>query len=166
LEGILWVLRNDVPWRNLPTTLFGVSGVTCWRRLRDWHTAGVWQALHEQLLAECNAAGRLDLHQALVDSSHIHALKGGAQTGPSPVNRAHPGSKHHVITIIARRGHPTAPAWAPSAGPSSAPSAGATSSAGYAPAGNAAPTSTKHSSALPARSSAYENSKDHSETSS
>jgi len=77
LEGILWVLRNDVPWRRLPTTLFGVSGVTCWRRLRDWHKAGVWQALHEQLLAECNAAGRLDLHRALVDSSHLHALKGG-----------------------------------------------------------------------------------------
>src|SRR6185369_557601 len=77
LEGILWVLRNDVPWRRLPTTLFGVSGVTCWRRLRDWHKAGVWQALHEQLLAECNAAGRLDLHRALVDSSHVHALKGG-----------------------------------------------------------------------------------------
>jgi len=64
LEGILWVLRNDVPWRRLPTTLFGVSGVTCWRRLRDWHKAGVWQALHEQLLAECNA-------------SRVHALKGG-----------------------------------------------------------------------------------------
>ncbi|WP_423748109.1 IS5 family transposase [Frankia canadensis] len=98
LEGILWVLRNDVAWRQLPTTLFGVSGVTCWRRLRDWQAAGVWQRLHEQMLAECNAAGRLDLHRALVDSSHVHALKRGAQTGPSPVNRAHPGSKHHVIT--------------------------------------------------------------------
>jgi len=77
LAGILWVLRNDVPWRELPTGLFGVSGVTCWRRLRDWHTAGVWQQLHENLLAECNAAGLLDLHRALVDSSHLHALKGG-----------------------------------------------------------------------------------------
>lgn len=77
LEGILWVLRHDVPWRELPTTLFGVSGVTCWRRLRDWAEAGVWQKLHETLLAECNAAGLLDLHRALVDSSHIHALKGG-----------------------------------------------------------------------------------------
>ncbi|WP_369809389.1 IS5 family transposase [Frankia sp. QA3] len=98
LAGILWVLRNDVPWRELPPGLFGVSGVTCWRRLRDWHTAGVWTALHEHLLAELNAAGRLDLHRALVDSSHVHALKGGGATGPSPVNRAHPGSKHHVIT--------------------------------------------------------------------
>ncbi|WP_083873478.1 transposase [Frankia sp. QA3] len=33
LEGILWVLRHDVPRRELPTTLFEVSGMTCWRRL-------------------------------------------------------------------------------------------------------------------------------------
>ncbi len=70
----MWVLRNDVPWRELPRTLFGV---TCWRRLRDWHAAGVWQRLHENLLDECTAAGLLDLHRALVDSSHIHALAGG-----------------------------------------------------------------------------------------
>jgi transposase len=80
LAGILWVLRYDVPWRQLPAT-FGVSGVTCWRRLRDWQTAGVWQALHEALLAELNAAGLLDLHVALVDSSHVHALKGGKPPG-------------------------------------------------------------------------------------
>jgi len=36
------------------------SGMTCWRRLRDWHEAGVWQQLHGLLLAELNAAGALD----------------------------------------------------------------------------------------------------------
>ncbi|CAI7981003.1 transposase [Frankia sp. Hr75.2] len=76
LAGILWVLRNYVPWRELPSTLFGVSGVTCWRRLQDWVQAGAWPELREQLLAECDADGLLDLHRALVDSSHIHALKG------------------------------------------------------------------------------------------
>lgn len=76
LAGIIWVLRHDVPWRQLPAS-FGVSGVTCWRRLRDWQTAGVWQALHETLLTELHAAGRCDLHAAIVDSSHVHALKGG-----------------------------------------------------------------------------------------
>jgi transposase len=34
--------------------------MTCWRRLRDWNEAGVWQRLHEVLLAELNAASRLD----------------------------------------------------------------------------------------------------------
>lgn len=81
LAGILFVLRYDVPWRRLPAS--GVSGVTCWRRLRDWAQAGVWQALHERLLAKLHAAGRLDLHRALVDSSHLPALKGGLPPGPA-----------------------------------------------------------------------------------
>jgi transposase len=33
--------------------------MACWRRLRDWQQAGVWQQLHEALLAELNAAGAL-----------------------------------------------------------------------------------------------------------
>lgn len=70
------MLRHDVPWRQLPAS-FGVSGVVCWRRLADWQTAGVWQALHETLLADLHAAGRLDLHAAIVDSPRVHALKGG-----------------------------------------------------------------------------------------
>jgi transposase len=34
--------------------------MTCWRRLRDWHGAGVWDRLHRELLAELRAAGHLD----------------------------------------------------------------------------------------------------------
>lgn len=33
----------------------------------------------------------------MIDSSHVRALKGGPKTGPSPVDRAKTGSKHHVI---------------------------------------------------------------------
>jgi transposase len=51
--------------------------MTCWRRLRDWHTAGVWDRLHTLLLSELRAAARPDWSQAIVDSSHIRALKGG-----------------------------------------------------------------------------------------
>ena len=39
--GIIYVLRSGIPWRMLPKE-FGCSGVTCWRRLRDWQRAGVW----------------------------------------------------------------------------------------------------------------------------
>lgn len=35
LAGIVYVLRSGIPWRMLPKE-FGCSGVTCWRRLRDW----------------------------------------------------------------------------------------------------------------------------------
>ena len=51
--------------------------MTAWRRLRDWHQAGVWQRLHENLLAELNAAHALDWSRAVIDGSHVRAPKGG-----------------------------------------------------------------------------------------
>jgi len=97
LSGILFVLYTGIPWRFLPQELGFGSGMTCWRRLRDWNEAGVWQRLHELLLAELRAVDMLDLSRAAVDSSHIRAMKGGPATGPSPVDRGNTGSKHHVI---------------------------------------------------------------------
>ena len=41
LCGILFVLHTRIPWRFLPTELGFGSGMTCWRRLREWHEAGV-----------------------------------------------------------------------------------------------------------------------------
>ncbi|MFG3426551.1 IS5 family transposase [Streptomyces californicus] len=98
LCGILFVLHTGIQWEYLPEELGFGSGMTCWRRLRDWNEAGVWQQLHEVLLAELNAAARLDWSRAVVDFSHVRAVKGGGQTGPSPVDRGRTGSKHHLIT--------------------------------------------------------------------
>lgn len=78
LCGILFVLHTGIQWEYLPKELGFGSGMTCWRRLRDWNEAGVWQQLHEVLLAELNAAARLDWSRAVVDSSHVRAIKGGA----------------------------------------------------------------------------------------
>ena len=47
LNGILYVLRSGTPWRMLPTELGYGSGVTCWRRLREWQRRGVWRKLHQ-----------------------------------------------------------------------------------------------------------------------
>ncbi|GII58577.1 hypothetical protein Pth03_69660 [Planotetraspora thailandica] len=77
LSGILFVLYTGIAWEFLPQELGFGSGMTCWRRLRDWHQAGVWQKLHELLLAELHAAGKLDWSKAVIDSSHVQALKGG-----------------------------------------------------------------------------------------
>ena len=57
--------------------------MTCWRRLRDWNDAGVWTLLHENLLAELHVAGVLDWSRAVIDGSHLRAMKGGPKTGPS-----------------------------------------------------------------------------------
>ncbi|MFD8941328.1 IS5 family transposase [Streptomyces californicus] len=97
LQGILFVLHNDVAWQLLPLELGFGSGQTCWRRLDRWQKAGVFDQLHQLLLAELNAAGELDWSRACVDGSHVRAKKGGADTGPSPVDRRKTGSKHHLI---------------------------------------------------------------------
>src|SRR5579859_3729175 len=52
LAGIVYVLKTGVSWRKVPHEVAGCSGVTCWRRLRDWSEAGVWPALHVVLLDE------------------------------------------------------------------------------------------------------------------
>jgi transposase len=82
LTGIVFVLKTGIAWNQLPAGVVGCSGVTCWRRLRDWTEAGVWPALHELLLAELRAAGQLELDRCAVDGSHIRALKGGTTSAP------------------------------------------------------------------------------------
>ena len=98
LTGILFVLKTGINWEDLPQEMGCGCGMTCWRRLRDWHQAGVWQRLHETLLAELHEAGRIDWARALIDSSFVRARGGGGRTGPSPVDRRKRGSKHQIIT--------------------------------------------------------------------
>lgn len=77
LTGILFVLKTGIPWEYLPQELGCGSGMTCWRRLRDWQAAGVWQKIHERLLAELREADQLDWSRAVVDSSAVRALQKG-----------------------------------------------------------------------------------------
>ncbi len=81
LCGILFVLHTGNRWEFLPQELGFGSGMTCWRRLAEWHRAGVWDRLHRLLLEEWHAAGQLDWSRAVIDSSHVRALKGD----PKPV---------------------------------------------------------------------------------
>jgi transposase len=46
LTGIVFILRSGIPWHMLPQELGCGSGMTCWRRLRDWQQAGVWDLIH------------------------------------------------------------------------------------------------------------------------
>jgi transposase len=47
LIGIIFVLKSGIPWEMLPKEMGCGSGVTCWRRLREWHEAGVWESCIE-----------------------------------------------------------------------------------------------------------------------
>src|SRR5271154_1853266 len=83
MMGILFVLKTGIPWEDLPQEMGCGSGMTCWRRLRDWNEAGVWERLHQVLLDELQDTEQLDWSRAAVDSSHVRA-KGGA---PRPAPR-------------------------------------------------------------------------------
>ena len=98
LTGILFVLKTGIPWEDLPYEMNCGCGMTCWRRLRDWQKGGTWDKIHKVLLDRLRSADKIDWSRALVDSSFVRAAYGGESTGPSPVDRAKPGSKHHVIT--------------------------------------------------------------------
>ena len=55
LTGILFVLKSGIPWEMLPQEMGCGRGMTCWRRLRDWQSAGVWEKLqpgHAQRIEE------------------------------------------------------------------------------------------------------------------
>jgi transposase len=99
LRGILYVLREGCRWQSLPSMELGCpSGSTCWRRFRDWTAAGVWTGGHHQLLDLLSDQEVLNLERIIIDSAAVRAQKGGAHTGPSPVDRRKKGCKRHVLT--------------------------------------------------------------------
>jgi transposase len=73
-------------------------GMTCWRRVRDWQADGTRDKVHKILLDQLRGADKIDWSRALIDSSTVRAAYGGGATGPSPVDRGKPGTKHHLIT--------------------------------------------------------------------
>jgi transposase len=83
LTGILFVLKSGIPWEMLPQEMGCGSGMTCWRRLRDWQEAGVWTELHARLLDKLAEAEQLDWSRCCVDSASVpapHAPKKGQTT--------------------------------------------------------------------------------------
>jgi transposase len=85
LTGILFVLSSGMPWELLPPELGCGSGMTCWRRLRDWQQAGIWDRLHLLLLERLAQADQLDWSRASLDAGSVPA-PGGAKK-PARIQR-------------------------------------------------------------------------------
>ncbi len=84
LTGILFVLKTGIPWEDLPQEMGCGSGMTCWRRLRGWNEAGVWNRLHQVLLDELHDDRQIDWSGAAVDSSRVRAKGGARKPAPRP----------------------------------------------------------------------------------
>ena len=82
LRGLIFILRSGMAYSLLPTEVFGVSGPTCWRRLRDWTRAGVWPELHRRMLNRLGKLGQIDQSKAVVDSQSVRAVFGGRTPAP------------------------------------------------------------------------------------
>jgi transposase len=74
--GILFVLKTGIPWEMLPQEMGCGSGMTCWRRLKEWHEAGVWNRLHRTLLNFLGKGNHLDWSRASLDSTSVPAPGG------------------------------------------------------------------------------------------
>jgi len=84
LTGILFVLKTGIPWEDLPQEMGCGSGMTCWRRLRDWQEAGVWDELHRVLLNQLQAEEQINWSRAVVDSASVRAVFGGRKSARTP----------------------------------------------------------------------------------
>jgi transposase len=85
LTGILFVLKSGIPWEMLPQEMGCGSGMTCWRRLKVWHEAGVWERLHRRLLDRLGEADQIEWERASLDSASV-AAPGGAKE-PARIRR-------------------------------------------------------------------------------
>jgi IS5 family transposase len=60
--------------------------------------------LHATILNRIGDEGGIDWSRASVDSISVRAKRGGAETGPNPVDRGKSGSKYHLV--VDRQGIP------------------------------------------------------------
>src|SRR5271166_3482352 len=82
LTGIIFVLKTGIPWEELPQEMGCGCGMTCLNYLNAWQRAGVWEKLHQILLAELEQADKLDWSRAAVDSAKARALGGRRSDRP------------------------------------------------------------------------------------
>jgi transposase len=94
---VLWfVLATGCRWEDVPAEM-GCSGRTAHRRLRAWEELGIWDRLHADLLRLLRHEDKLDPDTVIVDGVLVRAFGGGEETGPSPVDRRRPGTKHTLL---------------------------------------------------------------------
>ncbi len=73
-EAIVWVLRSGARWKDLPK--YFPSHPTCWRRLKQWSEAGVFQKAWSRLVNKLDNRGEVDRDESFADGTFCSAKKG------------------------------------------------------------------------------------------
>jgi len=105
LTGLIFLLRTGLPWRFIPKELGCGSGVTCWRRLRDWTEAGVWPRLLAKMVETSGREGKVDASLAVMDSASFRALLGGIT--PDRTRRIEPRRAANATSSVTRMVRPS-----------------------------------------------------------
>lgn len=123
LTGILFVLKSGIPWEMIPQEMGCGCGMTCWRRLRDWQEAGVWEKLHQVLLDRLGRADQIDWSRASVDSQSIPAIGVGKKGNlpPARIRRIAENRARSAILWSTGEEHPL-PSNSPEPTPTTRPS--------------------------------------------
>lgn len=107
LKVIWYVEVTGCRWKDVPKEM-GCCGETARTRLQAWEKSGIWDAIHQELLALLHKHGELDVGTVIIDSTIVKAFGAGDDTGPNPVDRAKPGTKftlavdRHGIPMVIR----------------------------------------------------------------
>lgn len=83
LNGILVVLGRRIGFEKLPQDLEYGSGMTCWRRLRDWQRAGIWTDIAHILREEIPEARRIDFDR-VIDTADTATAEGETRVARRP----------------------------------------------------------------------------------
>lgn len=78
LNGILWILRTDAPWKDLPDRYPPYQ--TCHRRFQFWVKSGTFKTILTALAMDLQKRGKIDLTEAFIDGSFAGAKKGGSES--------------------------------------------------------------------------------------
>jgi len=84
LTGIVYVLRTGMAWNMVPAEFGCGSGVTCWRRFKQWSAEGIWEEVEKQVLNALGRAGQIDWSRTVIDSASVRAVLGGRTRGRTP----------------------------------------------------------------------------------
>jgi transposase len=102
LKGILFVLKSGIPWEMLPQEMGCGSGMSCWRRLKEWEEAGVWERLHQRLLDRLGEADQIDWERASLDSASVAAPRGAKK--PARIQRIEANRAQSAILWSTEKG--------------------------------------------------------------
>jgi hypothetical protein len=98
LTGIIFVLKTGIPWEELPQEMGCGSGMTCWRRLRQWQEQGVGDRIHQVLLDPLARSGPDRLRSCRRGQRLDPGAEKGDQVGPNPTDRRKPAARRHLLT--------------------------------------------------------------------